>query len=179
MPNSLLPRSRRARAAALLLALPLLAGCSAATTSAHPKVSSSGSSSSGSGSFVEKQPCDYLTAAQASAAIGETVTSSEKGGACLYDGAGLVSFVTTVTGVSGGDSAFWKAQVKSLADEDGKAIPIDGVGDAAYGGRSSFEESVIVRAGDAEIQIANADAASKNFTKSIAVAKAIIANLGS
>jgi hypothetical protein len=179
MPTSLLPRSRRARAAALLLALPLLAGCSAATTptATHTKGSSSNSSSSsGSGSFVEKKPCDYLSDAQASAAIGTKLTSSEANGACSYSGAHLAGFAMTITRISGADDSIWKDQVTSIKEDDATAIA--GVGDEAYGGRSVAEEKVIVRKGDAMIEVADADGLSKNYTKSIAVAKAIIANLG-
>jgi hypothetical protein len=181
MPTSLLPHSRRARAAVLLLAIPLLAGCSAATTTSHSTHSSAGSSSSGSssaGSFVEKQPCGYLTDAQASAAMGATVTSSEAGGACMYSGANLVGFAMVVTRISGADSPLWKDDIKSIAREGGKATPIPGVGDEAYGGNSSVEESVFVRKGEAAIQISDADGQAGNYDKSIAVAKAIIANLG-
>ena len=176
MPISLFPRSRRARTAALILALPLIAGCSAGTTATHSKAASSGSSSSDSGSFHAKPPCDYLSAAEASKAIGATVKASEKGGACDYSGANLVGFGTTIEGMSSDHTLFTEA-IQSIKEEDGKLTQLP-VGDQAYGGRSSFEESVIVRSGNVEIQIADADGQTKNFTKSIAIAKAIIANLG-
>jgi hypothetical protein len=165
------------RAAALLFALPLLAGCSAATASAHSKDSSSGSSS-GSGSFVEKRPCGYLSDAQASTALGAAVTSTEAGGACMYAGANLVGFAMTVSRVSGANDPLWKDDVKSIAREGGKAKPVAGVGDEAYGGDSVAEETLLVRKGEAVIQISDADGDAKNFDKSSAVAKAVIASLG-
>jgi hypothetical protein len=174
-PHSRLPR---ARYAAILITLPLLAGCSAGAVGAHASGSaspSSKSSSAGSASSGELGPCDYLSASDASTIVGVSVTSSELGGACSYDGSGGVGFATTVTRISGASDPAWKEEVKSLSD----ATKIPGLGDEAYGESSAIEEKVAVRKGTTVIEVADADGTdSTTFPKSIAIAKAIIAKIG-
>jgi hypothetical protein len=177
-----MPISRKSRFAVLLIALPLLAGCSAAggnaATSAGPssKASSSGSSSSA----AAKAPCDYLSTADAATILGTPVTSAEADGACSYSGAGAVGFATTVNGgITGASDPVWKNEVKALKDEDGPVTTLSGVGDEAYGGVGSVEVKIVVRSGQWVIEVADADDSSTTtFPNSIAVAKAIIANLG-
>ena len=177
MPNFSTSRAPRARYAALiLLALPLLAGCSAAG-GAHASEAASPSShsvSSGSGSAADRQPCDYLSAADASSIFGVTITSSEAGGACSYTDGQNVAFATTVNTITGASDPDWKNEVESL---DGTKL--SGVGDEAYGGSSAVEEKIIVRQGHSLIEVADADGSdSTTYPNSIAVAKAIIAQLG-
>jgi hypothetical protein len=178
MTMSLMPRSLRARSAALLLALPLLAGCSAAASGAHSSGSaapSSQSASSGAAPSAKLQPCDSLSAADASTIIGATVTSSEADGACSYTGGSDVAFATTVTPISGASDPDWKKEVESLSD----ATKLSGLGDEAYGTSEIYGSKVAVRKGNTVIEVADADASdSTTYPKSIAVAKAIIAKLG-
>ncbi|HXR44200.1 MAG TPA: hypothetical protein VN759_05290 [Pseudolysinimonas sp.] len=170
-------RAPRARYAALLIMLPLLAGCSAAggvhaSGSAGPGSTPASSSSAPS---AELQPCDDLSAADASAIVGAAVTSSDLNGACSYTG-GDVAFATMVNrGITGAGDPVWKNEVKSLTD----ATKLSGVGDEAYGATSVVEEKIVVRAGDAVIEVADADGTdTTTYPTSIAVAKAIIAKLG-
>jgi hypothetical protein len=178
MPISFMSRSPRARWAALLIVLPLLAGCSAGASGAHASGSASPSAkstSSGSAPSAELGPCDYLSAADASTIVGVTVTSSEADGACSYTSGGEVAFATTVTPISGPRDPNWKAEVKSLTD----ATKLSGLGDEAYGSTSAYEAKIAVRKGDTVIEVANADGSdATTYPKSIAIAKAIIAKLG-
>src|SRR6185437_16604498 len=96
MTFSLAFRRPRARFAALLIVLPLLAGCSAHAPASAAKPSAS--TSSGSAHTATLKPCDYLSAADASAILGVTLTSAEADGACSYYGAGATGFATTVNG---------------------------------------------------------------------------------
>jgi hypothetical protein len=179
MTISLASRRPRARYAALLIVLPLLAGCSPAASGAHSPASaakSSTSASSGSGSTSKLGPCDYLSATDASAVYGVTLTSAEADGACSYTGAQATGFATTVTGgLTGAGDPVWKNEVKSL---DG-ATKLSGVGDEAYGSAGAIEVKIVVRAGNTLIEVADADGSdTTTFPKSIAIAKAIIAKLG-
>ncbi len=170
-------RSPRARWAALFIALPLLAGCSAGAHASGPASPSAKSASSGSASSAELGPCDYLSAADASTIVGVTVTSSEADGACSYTSGsgGEVAFATTVTPISGPSDPNWKEEVESFTD----ATKLSGLGDEAYGSTSSFEAKIAVRKGNTVIEVANADGSdATTYPKSIAIAKAIIAKLG-
>ena len=178
MPVSFTSRASRARYAVLLIALPLLAGCSAAASGAHTSAAagpSSESASSAPASSAERKPCDYLSAADASTIFGVTVTSSEVNGACSYTDGADVAFATTVNGgITGAGDPVWKNEVKAL---DGTKL--SGVGDEAYGGTSAIEVKIVVRQGDKIIEVADADGAdTTTYPMSIAVAKAIIAQLG-
>jgi hypothetical protein len=179
MTFSIASRRPRARCAALLIMLPLLAGCSAASNSVHGPASAakpSAAASSGSTPAGDLKPCDYLSAADASAILGVTLTSSEEGGACSYSGAQATGFATTVNGgLAGAGDPVWKNEVKSL----GGATKLSGVGDEAYGSAGGIEVKIVVRAGDTVIEVADADGSdTTTFPKSIAIAKAIIAKLG-
>ena len=181
MTISLASRRPRARYAALLIVLPLLAGCSAAANGAHAsgsaaKPSASASSGSGSGSAATLAPCDYLSAADASAIYGVALTSSEADGACSYSGADATGFATTVNGgLTGAKGPVWKNEVQSLGD----ATKLSGVGDEAYGATGSIEVKIVVLSGGTVIEVADADDSNTTtFPKSVAIAKAIIAKLG-
>jgi len=179
MTISIPSRRPRARYAALLIVPPLLAGCSATANGAHAPASTGKSSafaSSGSASSADLKPCDYLSAADASAILGVTLTSSEADGACSYSGAQATGFATTVNGgLTGAGDPVWKNEVKSLGD----ATKLSGVGDEAYGSAGGIEVKIVVLAGDSVIEVADADSSdTTTFPKSIAIAKAIIAKLG-
>jgi hypothetical protein len=124
--------------------------------------------------------CSLLTAAQASSIVGVTFTAATPtfgGKTCTYVG-GSVPMNVTLTANSGGTAA-WTDELAGLK-EGGGATPValSGLGDRA----AETTGSLATQSGNSIIQVDAADESSVNggniggdFTKSIAVARALIA----
>ncbi len=124
--------------------------------------------------------CSLLTAAQASSIVGVTFTSATPnsgGKACLYAGPNVPMTVTLL--VNSGGSAAWTEELAALVEGGGDTpVALNGLGDRA----AETTGSLATQSGNWIVQVDSADEGSVNggniggdFTKSIAVAKAIIA----
>ena len=168
---------------ALVLVLPLLAGCSsggatggasggsAGSGTGSSSSGASGSSGSSGGSASNKQ-C-LLSATDASTYVDTTVTETETSGSCSYTGDG-VSFVTTLTVHS--SAAKYAADVKQLKDDVGSGVvAIDGVGDKAQGVLVP-KDTLIGLDGSMEVVVTGADGQSATrMDVSEAIANALFA----
>ena len=150
-----------------------LAGSTAASTSSTG-VGGTGTSAGGTSGPVDV--CSLLTAAQASAIVGvhyASATSSPN--MCNYMPTNAPVGMFIIISQGAGDAA-WKAELSTL-QSDGGTTPktISGVGDRAAG--AGIE--LAVQAGDRIIDVHGGDPNSGTgvFTKSVAVAKAIISAL--
>jgi hypothetical protein len=133
-----------------------------------------GAASNGGGSGVDV--CSLLSAAQASAIVGVTYSQAQsQNDMCNYlPGAGAPSGMFII--VSSTDEQPW-TQAMSILQEDGGASPspVSGVGDKAAGSGTQFD----VLDGKWIIDVHGGDplGQSGDFSKSTALAKAIIAAL--
>jgi hypothetical protein len=157
---------------------------SSSTSASSPSAAGSASASTatsaaGNGASSGINVCSLLTAAQASSITGVAYTavtpsSSLGGDSCLYGGSTGVPMDVTVT-PNAGSSAAWTDELSTLQLDGEPAVPISGVGDRA----ATSTGSLGTQAGAWIIQVDAGDSTSTGggFTKSIAVAKAIIAAL--
>jgi hypothetical protein len=131
------------------------------------------------GASASVNVCQLLTAAQATSIIGAAYTASTPsfgGKSCTY--ASTVAptpMVITVT-TNAGSAAAWTNELSTLQLDDGETpVTISGLGDRA----ATAIDSLATQSGTWIIQVDGGDQTSVGgvFTKSIAVAKAIIAGL--
>jgi len=166
--------------AGIALAGIALAGCSAlpsAPSGAQPPAAGSTASTGGSGSGTASTPvdvCALFTAADASAATGQTYTTATgSGDMCTYTAASNVFFVIITNGAS---DAEWAAATATAKEDGGSPLKtFSGVGDRAAGSGLELD----VQAHGHIIDVHGADeGGNPDFPVGLAVAKAIAAKLG-
>ena len=179
-------------AASLVLVTMSAAACSngSKTSAAAPSTSSSAAAGAGAstatsaannGASSSVNVCALLTADQASSVVGVTFTAATPGfggKVCMYAGPTVPMTVTLTP--NAGSAAAWTNELSTLGSDGVAAVTIGGVGDRA----AETTGSLGTQSGDWIIQVDSADESSVNggniggdFTKSIAVAKAVIAAL--
>jgi hypothetical protein len=172
-----------AATASLLLVAVSAAACSSGTTptAASPaspaaaSTPSTGGGTPGAGATAQVDVCKLLTAAHASAIVGVHYASvHSSSNMCSYTptNAPIGMFVIIFQGTQGAGVAAWKSELSTL-QEDGGATPetISGVGDRA----AAAGIELGVQAGDRIIDVHGGDPSGDGkFTKSVAIAKAII-----
>jgi hypothetical protein len=158
------------------------AGSSTVVSPSSPSVGASAPASTSKSVAAGGQPnvCSLLTAAQASSIVGVTVTAvtpSLGGKVCLYTGPNVPMNVTLM--VNSGGAAAWTEELATLKEGGGDTpVALSGLGDRA----AETTGSLATQSGDWIIQVDAADESSVNggniggdFTKSTAVARAILA----
>jgi hypothetical protein len=153
-----------------------------ANAKTSPKTDTIGTASASKAAAAGGQPnvCSLLTAAQASSIVGVTFTAATPvlgGKTCTYAG-GSVPMNVTLTVNSSGTSA-WTEELAELKQGGGDTpVALSGLGDRA----AETTGSLATQSGDWIIQVNAADESSVNggniggdFTKSTAVARAILA----
>jgi hypothetical protein len=177
-----------AAAASLALVAVSATACSGGTTStaataagpaaAAPSAGAGGAGAAGGGAPATVDVCKLLTAAQASAIVGVHYSSAHSSpNMCTYTptNAPIGMFVIIFQGFQGVGPAAWKSELSTL-QEDGGAKPetISGVGDRA----AAAGLELGAQAGARIIDVHGGDpSGDSKFTKSAAVAKAVIAAL--
>jgi hypothetical protein len=173
-----------ATASLVLVAVSATACSGGATATAAPPagpataaVSGSGGSSPGGGSPAPVDVCKLLTAAHASAIVGVHYASAHAShDMCNYTptNAPIGMFVIIFQGFQGAGRAAWQSELSTLAEDGGaKPVTISGVGDRAAA--SGLELGV--QSGAQIIDVHGGDPNGTKFTKSVAIAKAIISAL--
>jgi hypothetical protein len=171
-------------AAASLAALSV-AGCGG-SPSASSSTSANGAGSSAaqgtvavSGTGKALHACVLLSASKASAIVGQTYTAATES-----SGGTMCSYKTTTAPIplfiiitSGANAAAWKDELATMEEDSGSApLTLTGVGDRAAGSGTEIG----VEDGSYIIDVHGGDPSSTGsaFPKSVALAKAIIADLG-
>ncbi len=156
------------------------AGTSTQSTSAAGGTTagaSTASSDAGNGGSSSVNVCSLLTAAQASSITGVTYTAATAAGskACTYASTVAPIPMTITVTPNAGSAAAWTDELSTLGLDGVAAVTISGVGDRA----ATSTGSLGTQSGSWIIQVDGGDSTSTDgvFTKSIAVAKAIIAAL--
>jgi hypothetical protein len=172
----------RVAAAASVAALSV-AGCggspSATSASAANGAAAAQATAPASSTAKTLHACALLTAAQASAIVGQTYTSATEstgGMMCSYKTttAPIPLFILITPGAS---AAAWKEELATMEEDGGSApTPLTGVGDRAAAGGTEIG----VEDGGYIIDVHGGDPSStgSGYPKSVALAKAIIAALG-
>jgi hypothetical protein len=177
-----------AAAASLVLVTVSATACSAgptstAATGASPAAAAGSSSDAGGGApggaaAAPVDVCKLLTAARASAIVGVHYASAHSSpNMCSYTptNAPIGMFVIVFQGFQGAGAPAWKSELSTL-QEDGGATPqtISGVGDRAAAAGLELGAQAGVRIIDVHGGDPSGDT---KFTKSAAIAKAVIAAL--
>jgi hypothetical protein len=157
---------------------------SAANTSAPSAAGSAGATPAGGGAgngASGVNVCALLTAAQASTIVGVTYTAGTPsfaagGNSCTYASTAAPTPMTITVMANAGSAAAWTDELSTLKLGGGETpVTVSGLGDRA----ATSTDSLGTQAGTWIIQVDGGDQTSVGgvFTKSIAVAKAIIAAL--
>jgi hypothetical protein len=174
-------------AVAASLAALSLAGCggsstgsSAGTTNGQASAATAQATAAAGGTASAVHACSLMSAAKASAIIGEHYSSAKES-----LGGSMCSYTTTTAPIPmfiiispGSGAAAWKEQLGTLEEDSGSApITLNGVGDRAAGSGTEIG----VQDGNYIIDVHGGDPSStgSGFPKSVGVAKAIIAGLHS
>jgi Protein of unknown function (DUF3558) len=167
--------------AAPLAAVLLLAGCSSAGASGGSSSASSTSKAAAPKAAATKaavaskplpsNPCDLLTVAEASKAVGSPITSPfHAGNACTYNNEDY-GFIVTV--YSDGNNS-WQASNIGMKAQFGKTPAISGLGDRAIGTGGVVDVQKGSTVIDVDDNYADKD---PQLTHAKAIAAAVLANL--